>query len=263
MYMNALITGATAGFGRAIALRLAQLGYNVIITGRRKERLDMLAETIRNEFSVKVLPLCFDVRDRKACFDAIETLEGDWRSIDLLVNNAGLAAGSAPLNEYEVDEWERMIDTNVKGLLYISRAVAPLMVAAGSGHIVNLSSIAGLEVYPGGNVYCATKHAVNALTKGMRIDLLKHNIRVSSISPGAAETEFSMVRFHGDKARADAVYRGITPLNADDIADALEFIVTRPSHVNINDIFLTPTRRANNYLFNRSEDLHYWGILKD
>jgi len=146
-----------------------------------------------------------------------------------------------------------MVDTNVKGLLYISRFITPLMVAAQSGHIINLSSIAGIEVYPNGNVYCGTKHAVNAITKGMRLDLLKHNIKVSSVSPGAAETEFAMVRYHGDKAKADAVYSGLTPLNAEDIADAVEYIVTRPAHVNINDIFLTPARQANNYLFNRSE----------
>ena len=252
--MIGFITGTTSGFGKAIALRMARLGYDLIITGRRKERLDNLTEILRNEFSVQVLPLCFDVRDREACRQAVETLPAEWKKIDVLVNNAGLAAGSAPINEYEIDDWERMVDTNVKGLLYISRFITPLMVAAGSGHIVNLSSIAGIEVYPGGNVYCATKHAVNAITKGMRIDLLRHNIRVSSISPGAAETEFSMVRFHGDKAKADAVYRGITPLNAEDIADALEFIITRPSHVNINDIFLTPARQANNFLYNREEN---------
>jgi NADP-dependent 3-hydroxy acid dehydrogenase YdfG len=254
MMKTALITGATSGFGKAIALRLAKLGYNVIITGRRKERLESLAETIRNEFSVDVLPLAFDVRDRAACFDTIDRLDDRWKKIDLLINNAGLAAGSATVDQYDVDDWDRMVDTNVKGLLYISRAVTPLMVAAGSGHIINISSIAGVEVYPGGNVYCATKHAVNAISKGMRIDLLKHNIKVSSISPGAAETEFSLVRFHGDRTKADAVYQGITPLNADDIADAAEFIITRPDHVNINDILITPTRQANTYLFNRKAD---------
>jgi 3-hydroxy acid dehydrogenase / malonic semialdehyde reductase len=252
--MNAFITGATAGFGKAIALRMAKLGYNVIITGRRKERLEELAKTIYTEFSVKALPLCFDIREKETCRLAVETLPEAWRKIDVLVNNAGLASGLAPLNDGDIDDWEKMLDTNVKGLLYISRAITPLMVAAGSGHIVNLSSIAGIEVYPNGNVYCATKHAVNALTKGMRIDLLKHNIRVSSISPGAAETEFSMVRFHGDKQRADTVYQGLEPLTSEDIADALEFIVTRQAHVNINDIFLTPTRQANNYLYNRKEN---------
>jgi len=252
--MNAFVTGATAGFGKAIALRMAKLGYNLIITGRRKERLDSLSETLKDEFSVKVLSLCFDIRDREACRLAVENLPAEWQKIDVLVNNAGLASGSAPFNEFDIDDWEKMIDTNVKGLLYISRYITPLMVAAKSGHIINLSSIAGREVYPSGNVYCATKHAVNAISQGMRIDMLKHNIKVSSISPGAAETEFSLVRFHGDKAKADAVYQGLTPLNADDIADAVEYIVTRPAHVNINDIFITPARQANTYVYNRTED---------
>lgn len=252
--MNAFITGTTAGFGKAIALRLAKLGYNVIITGRRKERLDLLAETLRNEFSVNVLPLCFDIRDKEACRQAVESLPVEWQKIDILVNNAGLASGSASFNEFDIDDWDKMIDTNVKGLLYISRYITPLMVAAKSGHIINLSSIAGREVYPSGNVYCATKHAVNAITQGMRIDMLKHNIKVSSISPGAAETEFSLVRFHGDQAKADAVYQGLTPLNAEDIADAVEYIVTRPAHVNINDIFITPARQANTYVYNRTDE---------
>jgi Short-chain alcohol dehydrogenase of unknown specificity len=252
--MNAFITGATAGFGKAIALRLAKLGYNVIITGRRKERLDSLAETLRNEFSVNVLPLCFDIRDKEACRQAVESLPAEWQKIDVLVNNAGLASGSAPFNEFDIEDWDKMVDTNVKGLLYISRYITPLMVAAKSGHIINLSSIAGREVYPSGNVYCATKHAVNAITQGMRIDMLKHNIKVSSISPGAAETEFSLVRFHGDQAKADAVYQGLTPLNAEDIADAVEYIVTRPAHVNINDIFITPARQANTYVYNRTDE---------
>lgn len=252
--MNAFITGTTAGFGKAIALRMAKLGYNVIITGRRKERLDSLAETLRNEFSVNVLPLCFDIRDKEACRQAVESLPAEWQKIDILVNNAGLASGSAPFNEFDIEDWDKMVDTNVKGLLYISRYITPLMVAAKSGHIINLSSIAGREVYPSGNVYCATKHAVNAITQGMRIDMLKHNIKVSSISPGAAETEFSLVRFHGDQTKADAVYQGLTPLNAEDIADAVEYIITRPAHVNINDIFITPARQANTYVYNRTDE---------
>lgn len=252
--MNAFITGTTAGFGKAIALRMAKLGYNVIITGRRKERLDSLAEILRNEFAVKVLPLCFDIRDKEACRHAVESLPAEWQKIDVLVNNAGLASGSAPFNEFDIEDWDKMVDTNVKGLLYISRYITPLMVAAKSGHIINLSSIAGREVYPSGNVYCATKHAVNAITQGMRIDMLKHNIKVSSISPGAAETEFSLVRFHGDQTKADAVYQGLTPLNAEDIADAVEYIITRPAHVNINDIFITPARQANTYVYNRTDE---------
>jgi len=249
---TAFVTGTTSGFGKAIALRLAKLGYNVVITGRRKERLDELAKKITDEYQVNVLPFCFDISDRSACAYYVEEgLTGEWKNIDLLVNNAGLAAGSAPFDEYDWDDWDRMVDTNIKGLIYITRMIAPLMVARGKGHIINISSIAGVEVYPNGNVYCATKYAVNALTKGMRLDLLKHNIKVSSISPGAAETEFSLVRFHGDRQKADAVYQGLTPLSAEDIADALEYIVTRPEHVNINDILLTPVRQGNTYLYNR------------
>jgi len=248
---TAFITGTTSGFGLAIANRLSSLGYNIIITGRRRDRLHKVADDVRSYYGVEVLPLCFDVREREACRKAVDSLPEHWQQIDLLINNAGLAAGSTPIQEGDMDDWERMIDTNVKGLLYISRFVIPLMVRRKSGHIINISSIAGVEVYPSGNVYCATKHAVNAITKGMRIDLLKENIKVSSIAPGAAETEFSLVRFHGDQDKADAVYKGIVPLNAEDIADTVEFIVTRPPHVNINDILLTPVRQANTYLFNR------------
>jgi NADP-dependent 3-hydroxy acid dehydrogenase YdfG len=248
---TAFITGTTSGFGLAIANRLALLGYNIIITGRREDRLEALTTNIRTHFGIEVLPLCFDVRDREACRQVIDSLPERWQQIDLLINNAGLAAGSSPIQDGDIDDWERMIDTNVKGLLYISRFVIPLMIKRRSGHIINISSIAGVEVYSNGNVYCATKHAVNAITKGMRIDLLKENIKVSSIAPGAAETEFSLVRFHGDQKKADAVYQGLVPLNAEDIADTVEFIVTRPPHVNINDILLTPVKQANTYLYHR------------
>jgi NADP-dependent 3-hydroxy acid dehydrogenase YdfG len=248
---TAFITGTTSGFGLAIAIRLASLGYDMVITGRRRERLDKIAAEVRLHHGVEVLPLCFDVRDREACRQAVDSLPERWQQIDLLINNAGLAAGATPIQEGDMDDWERMIDTNVKGLLYISRFVIPLMIRRESGHIINISSIAGVEVYPTGNVYCATKHAVNAITKGMRIDLLKENIKVSSIAPGAAETEFSLVRYHGDQEKADAVYKGLVPLNAEDIADTVEFIITRPPHVNINDILLTPVQQANTYLFHR------------
>jgi NADP-dependent 3-hydroxy acid dehydrogenase YdfG len=248
---TAFITGTTSGFGLAIAIRLASLGYDMVITGRRRERLDKIAAEVRLHHGVEVLPLCFDVRDREACRQAVDSLPERWQQIDLLINNAGLAAGATPIQEGDMDDWERMIDTNVKGLLYISRFVIPLMIRRKSGHIINISSIAGVEVYPTGNVYCATKHAVNAITKGMRIDLLKENIKVSSIAPGAAETEFSLVRYHGDQEKADAVYKGLVPLNAEDIADTVEFIITRPPHVNINDILLTPVQQANTYLFHR------------
>ncbi len=248
----ALITGATAGFGRAIALRSAKLGYNLIITGRRKERLEDLTKEIEKEYSVEVIALNFDVRDKQACQMAIESLPNPMKKIDLLVNNAGLAAGASPFDESLLDDFERMIDTNVKGLLYMSKLITPLMIEQKSGHIINISSIAGIEVYPGGHVYCGSKHAVNAITKGMRIDLVKHGIRVSSISPGMAETEFSIVRYHGDKNKAKNVYQGISPLVAEDIADAFEFIVTRPAHVMINDIQINPSQQANAYITHRN-----------
>lgn len=249
--MKAFITGATSGFGRAIALRLARLDYDVVITGRRAERLEEVAQQIRLNVGKEVQTLCFDIRDRKAGEKAWNSLPNEWQKIDVLVNNAGLAAGSAPIDESSLDDFEQMIDTNVKGLLYISHLIMPGMKARHNGQIINLSSIAGIEVYPNGNVYCATKHAVNAITKAMRIDLLPYGIRVGSISPGAAETEFSMVRFKGNKQKANAVYQGLTPLNAEDIADALEFMITRPPHVSINDIFLTPAQQANTYTYNR------------
>lgn len=248
---TALITGATSGFGRAIAFRLAGLGYQLIITGRRSERLEELSEQLRTSFSVEVLPLCFDVRDNKACIKAIQSIPEAFRPIDLLVNNAGLAAGAVPFDESDLADYEQMIDTNVKGLLYITKLVVPEMISQQAGHIVNMSSIAGIEVYPNGSVYCASKHAVNAITKGLRIDLVKHGIKVSSISPGMAETEFSLVRYHGDEEKAKAVYSGLTPLNAEDIADALEFIVTRPAHVSINDIQINPAQQANTYIAHR------------
>lgn len=248
---TALITGTTSGFGKAFAYRLAKLKYNLIITGRREERLNELAENLQNGFGVDVLSLCFDVRDNQACKNAIESLPAKFQSIDVLVNNAGLAAGASPFDESDLDDYEQMIDTNVKGLLYITKLIVPLMIEKKAGHIVNISSIAGIEVYPNGSVYCATKHAVNAITKGLRLDLLKHGIKVSSISPGMVETEFSVVRFHGDEQKAKAVYAGIVPLNAEDIADALEFIVTRPDHVSINDIQINPKQQANTYLTHR------------
>ena len=241
----ALVTGATAGIGTAIAEILAENGYNLIITGRRKE----LLEKIKNELGVKyksdVHSLNFDIRDRKQTEDAIDKLPAKWKNIDVLINNAGLAAGLTTIQEGIVEDWEQMIDTNIKGLLYITRKIAPLMVKKGCGHIVNISSIAAKELYEKGNVYCATKHAVDALTKGMRIDLVKHNVKVTSISPGFVDTEFSIVRFKGDKERASKVYEGIIPLSAEDVAEAVWFAVSRPSHVNINDMLIMPTAQAN------------------
>ena len=249
--MNALITGATSGFGRAIAIRLAGLGYNLIITGRRADRLEELTQQLRADFSIKVLPLCFDVRDNEACINALQNLPESFKKIDLLINNAGLAAGASPFQESDLADYDQMIDTNVKGLLYVTKLIVPGMIANQSGHIINISSIAGIEVYPSGSVYCASKHAVNAITKGLRLDLIKHGIKVSSISPGMAETEFSIVRYHGDKEKAKAVYAGLTPLNAEDIADTVEFIITRPAHVSINDIQLNPAQQANTYISHR------------
>ncbi|HET7732919.1 MAG TPA: SDR family NAD(P)-dependent oxidoreductase [Paludibacter sp.] len=249
--MNALITGVTSGFGRAIAFRLARLNYNLIITGRRVERLEELTKQLRSEFPIEVMPLCFDVRDNAACTKAIESIPENLKNIDLLINNAGLAAGASPFDESDLADYDQMIDTNVKGLLYVTKLIVPGMIAKQSGHIINISSIAGIEVYPNGSVYCASKHAVNAITKGLRIDLVKHGIKVSSISPGMAETEFSVVRYHGDEEKAKAVYAGLTPLNAEDIADTVEFIVTRPTHVSINDIQINPSQQANTYIAHR------------
>jgi NADP-dependent 3-hydroxy acid dehydrogenase YdfG len=245
---TALITGATSGFGRAIAYRLAGLDYQVIITGRRAERLEDLTKKLKNTFSVNVLSLCFDIRNNEACTKAIQSLPDSFKHIDLLINNAGLAAGASPFDESDLADYEQMIDTNVKGLLYITKLIVPGMIKQQSGHIINISSIAGIEVYPSGSVYCASKHAVNAITKGLRLDLVKHGIKVSSVSPGMAETEFSVVRYHGDEEKAKAVYAGLVPLNAEDIADAVEFIVTRPPHVSINDIQINPAQQANTYI---------------
>lgn len=251
---TAFITGITSGFGKAFAYRLAKLNYNLVVTGRRSERLEEIAKHIRSEFPVQVHALCFDVRNNEACKNAIDSIPLEFKNIDLLVNNAGLAAGVSSFNESDLDDYERMIDTNVKGLLYITKLIVPQMIDRKCGHIVNISSIAGIEVYPNGSVYCASKHAVNAITKGLRLDLLKYGIKVSSISPGAVETEFSIVRNHGDEEKAKAVYAGIVPLNAEDIADTLEFIVTRPDHVSINDIQINPKQQANTYLIHRILD---------
>lgn len=239
----AMVTGATSGIGEATAHMLARNGFNLIITGRREDRLKNLAEKLK-ETNIEVKILSFDIRRLSATTKAWNSLPNDWKQIDILVNNAGLAAGADPIQEGLWDDWEQMIDTNVKGLLSITRLIIPEMIKRKKGHIINVSSIAGSEVYANGNVYCATKHAVHALTKGMRIDLLPHNIKVSSISPGMVETEFSIVRYHGDKQKADKVYEGLTPLNANDVADAIEFMITRPPHVNVNDMLLMPTAQA-------------------
>ncbi len=236
----ALITGASSGIGAACARKLAEHGARLILAARRLERLERLAA----ELSTKTHLLCLDVRDRRAVEKTVESLPPEWKTIDLLVNNAGLSRGLDKLHEGKIDGWEEMIDTNIKGLLYVSRAVIPGMVDRGRGHIINIGSIAGHEVYPGGNVYCATKHAVDALTRGLRIDLVDTPIRVSTVDPGLVETEFSQVRFYGDKGKAKSVYRGYTPLKGDDIAEAVVWIADRPAHVQIAEIIIFPTAQA-------------------
>ncbi len=248
----ALITGATSGIGKATSKEFAKNGYNLIITGRRKEKLRVISKKLKEKYAVKILPLSFDVRKNAEVKKAIGSLSDKWKNIDTLINNAGLAMGFDPIQEGKVQDWEIMIDTNLKGLLYVTRQVSPLMVKAGKGHIINVASIAGKEVYPMGNVYCATKHAVDALTKAMRIDLHKHGIRVGQVAPGHVEaTEFAEVRFHGDKERAK-IYEDFTPTNSKDIAKIIFFIASQPKHVNIQDILVMGTQQASATITNRS-----------
>lgn len=251
MNKTALITGATSGIGRAVADIFAENKYNLIVTGRRSERLQELKAALERQHGISVLALCFDVRDNDEVVRNIASLPVEWRNIDVLVNNAGLAVGLNHIQDGVLDDWERMIDTNIKGLLYVTRAVSPLMVARNSGHIVNICSVAGKEVYENGNVYCATKHAVDALSKAMRIDMLGHNIKVTNICPGAVETEFSIVRFKGDTQRAAGTYKGIEPLTGRDIAECIYFAVSLPEHVCINDMMIMPTAQADSRTFNR------------
>ena len=247
----ALITGATSGIGRAVADIFAENKYNLIVTGRRSERLQELKAALERQHGIGVLALCFDVRDNDEVVRNIASLPSEWCNIDVLVNNAGLAVGLNHIQDGVLDDWERMIDTNIKGLLYVTRAVSPLMIARNSGHIVNICSVAGKEVYENGNVYCATKHAVDALSKAMRIDMLGHNIKVTNVCPGAVETEFSIVRFKGDTQRAAGTYRGIEPLTGRDIAECIYFAVSLPQHVCINDMMIMPTAQADSRTFNR------------
>jgi len=249
-----MITGATAGFGKATAVRFAQNGYDIIITGRRKERLDELEKVLLSYGKIRVLTLNFDVRIRDEVASVISNLPEGWKAIDILVNNAGLAVGMSHIDTGNIDDWESMIDTNIKGLLYVTRAVAPLMAARNTGHIFNIGSIAGKENYEYGNVYCASKSAVDSLSRSMRIDLLKHSIKVTHIAPGMAETEFSLVRFKGDEEKANAVYKGIDALTADDIADTIYYCASLPAHVCINDLVITPTQQAGvNHNYRRAE----------
>ncbi len=253
MNKTVLITGATSGIGEACAKKFAAAGYNIIITGRRTERLDELKATLENNYSVKVYLMAFDVQQRKVVETSFAALPPEWQRIDILINNAGLAAGRDLFEEADMDDWETMLNTNVHGLLYVSKAVVPFMIAQKSGHIINMGSVAGKEVYERGNVYCASKFAVDAINKAMRIDLLRHNIKVTGIHPGAVETEFALVRFKGDEKKAASTYDGIVPLTPDDIADTIFYCTQLPAHVCINDLVITCTQQAGTYYFNKTQ----------
>ncbi len=252
MEKTVLITGATSGFGKAIATEFAANGRDLIITGRRDERLQDLAKSLAFTYGVEVITLCFDVRSEKEVNEAIASIAEDYgHTIEILVNNAGLALGRGPIDTGLTEDWDQMIDTNVKGLLYMTKAIIPFMKANKKGHIVNISSIAGKEVYPGGNVYCASKHAVDALSKAMRMDLVDYGIKVTNIAPGAAETEFSLVRFKGDEPTAKSVYTGFEPLIAEDIAELVYFVCTRKGHVSIHDLTVAPSAQASATIFKK------------
>jgi 3-hydroxy acid dehydrogenase / malonic semialdehyde reductase len=249
--MNVLITGATSGIGEATARLLATQNYNLILCGRRQEKLDELKQIIDNQ--VLVHTLCFDVQDKNAVAQALESLPENFRQIDILINNAGNAHGLSPIQEGDMNDWEMMIDTNVKGLLYLTRLISPQMVARNRGHIINLGSIAGKEVYPNGNVYNASKFAVDALTKAMLMDLNPYGIKVTSVNPGAVETEFSLVRFKGDAAKAKKVYEGFQPLHPEDVANTIWFVINQPPHVNISDVTVLPLAQASAVVLNRKK----------
>jgi 3-hydroxy acid dehydrogenase / malonic semialdehyde reductase len=251
MSMLAFVSGATAGIGEAIAQKLAEAGYRLILAGRRADRLQALAQQLHGAYGTAVWPLQFDLQDAEACNKAIASLPEAWRTIDVLVNNAGLSQGLHPVHEGDWADWDRMIDTNVKGLLRLSQLISRAMIARNKGHILMVSSIAGKEVYANGNVYCASKHAVEAITKSMRLELNPYGIKVSSIAPGLVETEFSEVRFKGDVARAAQVYQGFTPLKAEDVAEAVLFMLNRPAHVNIADLTILPTAQASSSLVHK------------
>jgi NADP-dependent 3-hydroxy acid dehydrogenase YdfG len=250
MQKIAYITGATSGFGKACAEKFASHGYDLIITGRREERLLELKETLEKKFNTAILISVYDVRNRQQVFNAVQKTPADWQHIDVLINNAGLALGRDYFDEADIDDWDTMIDTNVKGLIYTTRALLPYLKKSSTPQIINLGSVAR-EVYEKGNVYCATKAAVDILSQSMRVDLLRHGIKVTAIHPGAAETEFSLVRFKGDEATAKKIYDGLTPLTAEDVADVIYYCTTLPPHVCINDLVLTCTQQANAIYFNR------------
>jgi NADP-dependent 3-hydroxy acid dehydrogenase YdfG len=251
MNKTILISGASSGIGRAAAEAFAARSYRLIIAGRRKERLQELATRLQATYKAEVLCLSFDLQDGNSVHKAISGLPDEWKEIDILVNNAGLAVGMSPLHEGSFEDWDRMIDTNIKGLAYLSREVVPLMVAREKGHVINIGSIAGKETYINGNVYCATKHAVDSLTKAMRMELVKYGIRVTQIAPGAVETEFSEVRFKGDKEAAAKVYLGFQPLKPEDVAGAIVYVAELPAHVCVNDMLIMPTAQANTVHWNK------------
>ena len=251
MKKTVFITGATSGIGKACAEKFAANNFDLVITGRREQLLHEVKENLQKKYAVEVITLCFDVQDKAAVFNAVDSLPEDKKNIDVLINNAGLALGKEPFDEADMDDWETMMATNVNGLLYMSRALMPAIIKS-HGQIINIGSVAGKEVYENGNVYCASKFAVDAITKSMRIDLLKHGIKVTSISPGAVETEFSKVRFKGDESKASAAYKGYTPLAPEDIADAIFYCCSLPPHVCVNDLNITCLAQANAVYFHKN-----------
>lgn len=251
MNKTVLISGATAGIGEACAIEFAQNSYNLVLTGRRIERLQQLKSKLEEEYKVAVHILNFDIRKQKEVQEAVASIPAEFRNIDILVNNAGLAAGVNPIDKGILSDWEQMIDTNVKGLLYLSKEIIPIFKKKKSGHIINIGSIAGKMAYPNGNVYCATKSAVQALSEGMRIDLLPYGVKVTIVAPGAVETEFSIVRLKGDVKAAKKVYNGFQPLEAKDIANVVYYTASLPAHMNINDVLVMPTAQANAYIYNK------------
>lgn len=251
MSKTVFITGATSGLGLAAAQKFAANGANLILTGRRADRLLATVQSLSEQYGINILPLCFDVQDRAAVFNTIADLPTEWQNIDILINNAGLALGRDPFDEADLNDWETMLNTNVHGLLYVSKALMPFLKKSNAPHIINIGSTAGKEVYENGNVYCASKFAVDAISKAMRTDLLKFGIKVTAIHPGAVETEFSLVRYKGDTQKAAATYNGFTPLSASDVADAIFYCANLPSHVCINDLVMTATSQANSFYIHK------------
>jgi 3-hydroxy acid dehydrogenase / malonic semialdehyde reductase len=252
MYRTVFITGATSGIGKACAMKFAAAGDDLIISGRRNDRLEELKSQLEDQYKIEVLSVSFDVQDKKEVFDAINNFERKWRSIDILINNAGLALGRDFFDEAPLDDWETMLQTNVNGLLYVSKAVLPFMIVKNAGHIINLGSVAGDDVYEKGNIYCVSKTAVEAISRSMRIDLLQHHIKVTNVRPGAVETEFGVVRYKGDEEKAAKVYEGFTPLTGENIAEVIFYCASLPPNVCINDIEITPTAQANGIYFHRN-----------